>query len=293
MRIQPDWEEGWWTLGTLQYEANHYADAAQAFQKLVTFAPRLGSAWALLGLCEFELKQYATSSSHLEKAQTLGLGNDVETARVASYHLALLLIREGHFERGAELLHATFGDNAPLSQVQFALGLALLRIPLLPDQIDPSNDALVRAAGTLASSGSDSLQRFSKFLETHPATPSVHYAYGLRLKEAGNWNEALVQQQAEAKISPQSALPWFEISELQLKLNHQAQAASATQRAKILGPPMSSPRSDNRLRDPRIISLYESSSRPVGIANEQIVGAEGRTLAMRAGDRHYPDAISD
>ncbi len=111
LAIQPDWKEGWWNLGTLQYEANAYTDAAQAFQKVVAYAPRLGTAWALLGLCEFELKQYVESLSHLERAQTLGLGDDAETARVASYHLALLLIRDGDFERGAELLHSAFGDG--------------------------------------------------------------------------------------------------------------------------------------------------------------------------------------
>jgi tetratricopeptide (TPR) repeat protein len=293
LQIKPDWKEGWWTLGTLQYEANQYADAVQAFQKVVTYAPQLGTAWAVLGLCEFELKQYAASLSHLERAQTLGLGDDVETAHVTNYHLALLLIREGQFERGAELLHLTFGSGPPSSQVQLALGLALLRVPLLPDEIDPSHDALLRAAGNLASSTSNSLQRFPEFLESHPATPFVHYAYGLRLRKAGHWNEALAQQRAEAKISPRSPLPWNEISALQMKLNHQAEAASAAQRAKTLEPDIYSPHSEKSLRDPRIISLYESSSRSIGNASEQTVGVQERTLAMQDySTGHYSDTIS-
>jgi tetratricopeptide (TPR) repeat protein len=140
LAIQADWIEGCWSLGTLQYEANQYNNAAQDFQRVVAYAPRLGTAWALLGLCEFELKQYPQSLSHLEKAQTLGLGDDAETARVANYHLALLLIRQGQFERGVELLHFAFGDGPPSSQFQFALGLALLRVPLLPAEIDPSEE---------------------------------------------------------------------------------------------------------------------------------------------------------
>jgi tetratricopeptide (TPR) repeat protein len=76
LEIQPDWKEGWWNLGSLEYETNDYADAADALQKVVAYAPQLGTAWALLGLCEFELKQYSPSLSHLEKAQTLGLGDD-------------------------------------------------------------------------------------------------------------------------------------------------------------------------------------------------------------------------
>src|ERR1700761_6220829 len=72
LELQPDWKEGWWNLGTLQYETSQYADAVQAFQKVIAYAPRLGTAWALLGLCEFELKQYGPSLSYLEKAQALG-----------------------------------------------------------------------------------------------------------------------------------------------------------------------------------------------------------------------------
>src|SRR5215469_7560879 len=113
LAIQPDWKEGWWNLGTLQYEANQYSEAARAFEKVVAYAPRMGPAWALLGLCEFELKRYEESLAHLETAQTIGLGDDAETTRVANYHFALLLIRQGQFERGVKVLHSTFGDGPP------------------------------------------------------------------------------------------------------------------------------------------------------------------------------------
>ena len=293
LAIQPDWKEGWWNLGTLQYEANQYTEAAQAFEKVVAYAPRLGPAWALLGLCEFELKQYEESLAHLETAQTLGVGDDPETARVANYHFALLLIRQGKFERGVEVLQSTFGNGPPTPQLQFALGLALLRVPLLPAEIDPSKDALVRAAGELASSGPDSLQHFPEFLQSHPSTPFVHYAYGLRLKEAVRWNEALAQQREEIQISPKSALPWIEISELETRLEHPAEAAAAARKAKTLDPNSREGHDDASFRDPRMISLYESS----GAANEHAEGAnadvEGWKSAMRnysAG--RYSDAIA-
>ena len=38
--IRPDWQEGWWYLGTLQYDDNHYPEAIAALQKLVLLAPR-------------------------------------------------------------------------------------------------------------------------------------------------------------------------------------------------------------------------------------------------------------
>jgi tetratricopeptide (TPR) repeat protein len=293
LAIEPDWKEGWWNLGTLQYGASQYPEAAQAFQKVVEFAPRFGTAWALLGLCEFELKQYGPALAHLENAQTLGLGDDAETARVASYHLALLQIRQGQFERGTELLHSTFGDGTPPPQVQLALGLALLRVPLLPDEVDPSKDALARAAGDPASLGPDSLNGFTELLQSYPSVPYIHYTYGVRLKEAGRWNEALAQQHEESKISPQSALPWIEISELQTRLGHRTEAARAAQKAEALDGRVHSAHPEAGTRDPRMITLYKDSGGLVGHPETTNAGIEARSSAMQnfsAG--HYSDAIA-
>ena len=48
------------------------------------------------------------------------------------------------------MLAAAFGDQSP-AQAKVALGLVLLRVPLLPQEVDPSQDALVQAAGETAS----------------------------------------------------------------------------------------------------------------------------------------------
>src|SRR2546421_9393310 len=36
LALRPRWAEGWWSLGTLQYDRDHYAEAAQAFEKLLS-----------------------------------------------------------------------------------------------------------------------------------------------------------------------------------------------------------------------------------------------------------------
>ena len=102
-----------------------------------------------------------TPLAHLEKGQALGTGDDPEMARVAKYHLALLLNRSGDFERASSMLVSAFGQSQLPPQAKVALGLALLRAPLLPDELDPSQDALVHAAGEAASAmaqQSDSLK---------------------------------------------------------------------------------------------------------------------------------------
>ena len=35
LQIHPDWQEGWWYVGTLLYDSNHFADAIPAFAKVV------------------------------------------------------------------------------------------------------------------------------------------------------------------------------------------------------------------------------------------------------------------
>ncbi len=148
--IRADWEEGWWYLGTLEYDADRFSDAIPALQKVVQLDPAFGPAWNFLGLCEFETHDYENSLAHLQKGQQLGTGDDPEIARVSAYHLALLLNRNGEFSQAASLLSQTFAENPP-SDVKGALGLALLRVPLLPQEVDPSQDALVHSAGETAS----------------------------------------------------------------------------------------------------------------------------------------------
>ena len=154
LELQPDWKEGLWNLGMLLYSTDRFAEAKPTFQKVLEYAPNLGIAWSLLGLSEYETRDYDSALTHLEKAQVLGIKDD-EIARVSSYHLGILWIRAGEFERASNLLLATFGAGMDSQQAKIALGLATLRVPLLPEQLDPSREALVVAAGEAAAAGPD------------------------------------------------------------------------------------------------------------------------------------------
>lgn len=237
--LRPDWAEGWYYLGTLEYDQNHYPQAIAALEKLVRLAPRLGAAWSFLGLSEFETKDYINSLAHLEKAQEAGDADDPELARVSTYHLALLWIRNSDFERAAELLRATFGQSQLPVQAKTALGMTLLRIPLLPDEIDPSQDALLEAAGDAARLEPDST-RFSEALagliREHPQTPYLHNAYGMALATGGRIKEALAAQQEETRVSPHSDLPWIQIAALELELENREESFHATKQAVELAP---------------------------------------------------------
>jgi len=241
LEIRANWEEGWWYLGSLEYDRDHYAEAIVAFQKLVQLVPAAGPGWNFLGLCEFETKDYEKSLEHLKKGEALGGANDPEISRVASYHLALLLIRGGDFDQATTLLRTTFGESQMSPQVKTALGLALLRVPLLPREVDPSQDALLQAAGeTAAIAGrgdtAKALESFRELSKNYPRTPYVHYADGRALAGAGRLEEAASEQREESSVSARSALPRIEISGLQLRLHHTQEAVRAAEEAVQLAP---------------------------------------------------------
>jgi tetratricopeptide (TPR) repeat protein len=235
LEIDSRWEEGWWYLGTLLYDADRYSEAIPAFQKLVELMPNAAPAWNFLGLCEFETRDYGSSRAHLEKGLALGDADDPETARVAKYHLALLLIRNGESDQASALLASTMGEG-PAAPIKNALALAMLHVPLLPKEIDPSQDALIAAAGEIASAiaqnnSAKALSAFPSMLKDNPDIPYLHYAYGRALASAGRDEEALKQQREEARVSPNSALPWIEISQLEVRLQHPQEALHAAEEA--------------------------------------------------------------
>lgn len=262
LELQPTWKEGWWNLGTLQYSSNQFADAASTFKRVVEFAPDLGLAWSLLGLSEFETKDFSNSFLHLERANSLGLSDDPETQRVSNYHLAMLLVLNSEFERGTDLLVKTFGGGPMSQEVKFVLGLALLRVPLLPWMVDPSQEALVLTAGNIAAAGDESLRSFPEFLQSNPEAPYAHYAYGLELAKAGKDKESIDLMYQETRISPGSPLPWIEIARLQLRANALKQAQAAAQKAVALDP-------ENAQAHKVLADVLEAEGDPKAAAHER------------------------
>jgi tetratricopeptide (TPR) repeat protein len=238
LELQPEWKEGLWNLGMLLYDSNQFAEASAMFQKVASSAPNLGIAWSLLGLSEYETGNYDHALAHLEQAQSLGVQDD-EIARVSSYHLGILWIHAGEFDRASKLLMATFGSGVVSPQAKIALGLALLRVPLLPEQLDPSREALVLAAGEAAVAAVNDPGRFPALLQAYPDVPYLHYAYGLALAKDGKNRDALEQFRAEAKLSPLNPIVWIDLSRLQLRqgaVNESLQAAREAIRLAPLNP---------------------------------------------------------
>src|SRR5579875_2070434 len=58
VKLNAQWEEGWWFLGTLLYDTDQFATARDSFEHFLALNPKAAPGWAFLGLCEFETKDY-------------------------------------------------------------------------------------------------------------------------------------------------------------------------------------------------------------------------------------------
>ena len=241
VKLNPRWSEGWFYLGTLYYDANQFADGVGAFTHTVELTPALGPPWAMLGLCEFETGDYKNSLIHLQKGRALGLAGNQELTNVTRYHEALLLNTVGGFELASELLTSLLSQGTESINVKMALGMATLRVPLLPSQLDPSKDALVHAVGEVAAQVAlnnldQALAGYRQLLQDFPRTPFLHYAYGLALLSLSRFDEAEQQLREEMKISPDSPLPYMYLGYIQLQAKKFHEALTTCLRAVHLGP---------------------------------------------------------
>jgi tetratricopeptide (TPR) repeat protein len=215
VQLNPQWSLGWWYLGTLQYGVNAYAPAADALTHYLDLTPNAGPAFALRGQCEFEEGQFPESLKDLQQALALGAANEPRNSGIIHFHEALALTRLGRFEEALGqytilIQHGVLSDPAIHDEVISGLGLAGLRMPILPKEGDPSQRDLIAATGQAAAtviSGDFTAgrQAFDEVFSRFPATPYLHYVDGYLLFETYP-NEAIAQFQKELQVSPSSAV---------------------------------------------------------------------------------------
>ena len=206
----PQWLEGWWFLGNLQYGADQYAAARASLDRYIALAPNAPAALALRGLSEFETAAYDESLQDIQRALALGAANQPRNGQILLYHEALLLTRLGHFEEAIAKYTLFVGRGIVNNDVAVGLGLSGLRMPLLPRDIPPADAPLVSMTGQAAikiltgetSAGRGAIQAV---LQSFPERPFVHYFGGYLLLKT-NPGEAVEEFKLELAVSPHSAL---------------------------------------------------------------------------------------
>lgn len=223
--LKPKWNEGWWYLATLLYDKDQYAEAAKAFNNSAALNPKVGAPIAMMGLCEFRTGEYDNALAHLIQGRKLGIGENVELAKVMFFHEAMLMVLKGEFEQAERALNKLSYDNVTTEQLFITHGLAVLRLPQLPQQIGMTHKdrELIRQAGyanhlIAQLNASDGQQEYEKLARDYAQIPGVQYAFGRYLLYTQRNDEAATEAfQRELKNSPQHALARLQIAYIKLK----------------------------------------------------------------------------
>jgi tetratricopeptide (TPR) repeat protein len=210
IKLKPTYVEGYWYQGTAYYSLDDFPSCRETFRKVVRLAPKNGAGFAFLGLCEFGVKDYDKSLQHLLQSRVLGVGDAPELGSVARYHAAVLMTRIEQYEQALETLgeFAAEGDDNP--RVIEAMGLATLRMALLPIETPPDRREMILMAGrasymmatrNTAASG----KAFEALVARYPEVPNVHYAYGVFLLQEEP-DKAIEEFKRELELQPDH--PW-------------------------------------------------------------------------------------
>lgn len=208
-QLNPRWSDGWWFLGSLDYGTNDYAGAKDALTRYLKLTPSAGPAFALRGLCEFETGDYAQSLQDIERGLSLGAGNQPRNAQILFYHEALLLTLTGQFE-AALAKYAWFAKNGiDNPEMLTGIGLAGLRVPVLPKDADAGRQELLQAAGNAAYSFMAGGQAtggpaFQALFQRFPKTVNAHYLYGYLLYPTAP-EQATAEFKQELALDPANA----------------------------------------------------------------------------------------
>ena len=185
-QLKPDWQEGWWYLGVLQYSANQFTGAIDAFTRLLQLVPTAVPAMALRGLCEFETGAYDDSLRDLEQAVAHGALNEPHNEPIIRYHLAQLLTHAGRFQEALDQYRVFAEHKADAPDLKIGIALAGMRVASFPkDAADKDREFYLAAgnAGYVFFSGdneqADGL--FGQLFARYPSAPNLHYFYGFLL----------------------------------------------------------------------------------------------------------------
>lgn len=208
LQVNPSWPDGWWFLGSLQYAQNDYTSAEDALTHYLKLTPNAAPAFALRGLCEFEAGDYAQSIRDIDHGLSLGAGNQPSNEQILRYHEALALTHTGQYET-ALAKYTFFARNGITSpELLMGIGMAGLRIPLLPKDLESGQQDLVLAAGNAAYSlmagDKDPKQAFQKLFQRFPEAINAHYLYGYLLFSTDQ-DSAITEFKHELALDPSNA----------------------------------------------------------------------------------------
>lgn len=240
VQLNPQWGDGWWYLGLLEYQSSAYVAAQESLTHYLKLSHGAAPAVALRGLCEFETGDYEQSLADIEAGLSSGAANDPRNEQILRYHAGLLLTRAGQFQEAIQQ-YTWFADKGISSPELFlALGLAGLRTAKMPQDVMPDDHDLFTEAGSaayefLAHHQDKAQQDFQDLFRRFPKTANAHYLYGYLLMQADP-DRAIEEFGRELEISPSNADADVMLAWNYLLQENPSQALPFAQKAFASGP---------------------------------------------------------
>jgi tetratricopeptide (TPR) repeat protein len=237
--LRPTWEEGWWSLGTIEYDQDRYTKAALDFAKVIALNPANGTAHAMLGLCQFELGQDEPALKNLLGAEQLGIIKDEQLRNVAVYHLGLLELRARKFGDAKETLDQLAKRHVTTPELITALGLAVLLVTPqdAPPQGTPGATVIERAGEAEALLAARDFElakkRYAELTSEFPDYPNLHFAFGRLLLEMNERDEAVEEFQRELKRDPKNVNAMLEVAAVRYHVDSQDGLSYAEEAVKL------------------------------------------------------------
>jgi tetratricopeptide (TPR) repeat protein len=244
LKLNSQWADGWWFLGSLHYGSGEYTAARDALSHYLELTPSAAPALAMRGLCEFEIGDYQPSLRDIQRALSLGAANQPRNEKILRYHEALLLTRTGRFEDALRSYAFFTSDEDSNPELMLALGLAGLRTPLLPRELKADQQDLYISSGKatfdfMRKDMEAARVEFQRLFERVPTVPNAHYLYGYLLY-ATDPDQAVIEFKKELEVNPTNAVAEVMLAWIPLMQNDGEGALPHARKAVAEDPSLSS-----------------------------------------------------
>jgi predicted Zn-dependent protease len=159
---------------------------------------------------------------------------------MARYHAAILMARIEQFEQALETLGEFANEGNDNPRVIEAMGIATLRMPLLPSETPPERREMILMAGRasylMATRNTAGAEAAFKMLVTRsPETPNVHYANGVFLLQEQP-DRAIEEFKRELEVQPGHAWSLMQMAYEYVKRSDSATALTWAKQAVAAAP---------------------------------------------------------
>lgn len=186
LKMNPAWDEGLWSLGSIEYDQDRYKDCGLVFGRLADLKPDSAPAWTMAGLCQYRFRNFGSALDDLAQVEKLNFSEPPELARDARLHYALMLTKMERYEKAIAVLTDLTRLDKKTPEIIAAAGIAGLRRPWVPAEVPASEREMIYRVGDAMASAFErdyktADQKFDALLQAYPSEPDVHFRYGALL----------------------------------------------------------------------------------------------------------------